>query len=81
MLEKVEEISLLFDFYGELLTEKQKELLSLHNENDLSLAEIAAEKGVSRQAIHEQIKKAEKALLSYEEKLGLVANWKKEHGI
>ncbi len=81
MSEKVEEISLLYDFYGKLLPEKQRELIELYNEDDMSLAEIAAEKGVSRQAVHEAVKKAEKALNDYESKLGLVAEWKRSHGI
>ena len=81
MLDRIEDISLLYDFYGKLLPDRQRELIELYNEDDMSLAEIAEEKGISRQAVHEAVKKAEKALKEYEEKLGLVAEWKKTHGI
>ena len=64
-------MSMLFDFYGELLTDKQKELFDLYYNEDLSLAEIAESAGLSRQGVRYAIKHAEEALLSYEEKLGL----------
>lgn len=66
-------ISLLFDFFGPLLTEKQQELIKQYYLEDLSLAEIAEGAGVSRQAVHDLIKRAESALEEYERKLGLVA--------
>lgn len=66
-------VSLLFDFYGPLLTEKQQELVKQYYLEDLSLAEIAEGAGVSRQAVHDLIKRAESALEEYERKLGLVA--------
>ena len=64
--------SLLYDFYGELLTKRQKEVMELYNEENLSLAEIAEEFGISRQGVHDALHKAQKALEQYERKLGLV---------
>lgn len=75
MLDKITETSLLFDFYGNLLTDKQRRVMSLYHEENLSLGEIADEDNVSRQAVHISLKKAEKALYEYEDKLGLVKRW------
>lgn len=72
MFDKITEGSLLYDFYGQLLTERQKEVLRLYHEENYSLSEIAEEFGISRQAVHDALKNAEKSLVSYEEKLGLV---------
>lgn len=74
-LEKIEEISLLLDFYGELLSEKQREFLRLYHEENLSLSEIGDAFGVSRQAVNDGVKKAEAALRGYEEKLGLIQSY------
>ncbi|MFY9174135.1 MAG: YlxM family DNA-binding protein [Peptococcia bacterium] len=68
---------LLFDFYGSLLTPKQKEIYDLYYQQDLSLGEIAEQKNVSRQAIFDLLKRTEDALNLYEEKLGLVARYQK----
>lgn len=69
------EMSLLFDFYGETLTEKQRELFDLYYNEDLSLAEIAEHAGITRQGVRDSIKRAEHALREIEEKLGLVARY------
>lgn len=68
----VEYASLLYDFYGELLDDSKREVMDLYHEDNLSLTEIAEEQGISRQAVHYTLKKAEDTLEKYEEKLGLV---------
>ena len=64
--------TMLLDFYGELLTEKQRECYDLHYNEDLSLTEIAEQSGISRQAVWDNIRRAEAALLDIEEKTGLI---------
>lgn len=64
-------VSVLLDFYGELLTKKQAEALELYYDQDLSLAEIAEETGVSRQGVRAFIKQGENHLAEFEEKLGM----------
>ncbi len=66
------EQTLLFDFYGELLTEHQKEIYGRLITEDLSLGEIAGEAGISRQGVHDLIKRCNQTLRGYEEKLHLV---------
>lgn len=75
MIEKVARIALLLDFYGGLLTEKQQLCLDLHYNQDLSLAEIAETFTVSRQAVHDILKRAENLLEDYEARLGLLARF------
>ena len=64
--------SLLYDFYGELLTSHQKEIYEQFIVEDLSLSEIARDAGISRQGVHDIIKRCNKILEEYEEKLHLV---------
>lgn len=72
-IESIAENSLLYDFYGQLLSKRQQEVMALYHEENLSLSEIAEEFGISRQAVHDTLKKAEQALNEYEAKLGLMA--------
>ena len=71
MLERFARLNLLYDFYGSLLTERQRRFMELHYQQDLSLGEIAATSGVTRQAVYDTLRRAEAALEEYEEKLGL----------
>lgn len=64
-------MSILLDLYGELLTEKQRDVLELYYNDDLSLAEIAQQYEISRQGVHDSIKRGEEALMKFEEILGL----------
>jgi len=80
-LEKIEELSLLLDFYGELLSAKQREFLKLYHEENLSLGEIAEKAGVSRQSVFDGVKKAQNALYNYEEKLKLLSSYQKNEGV
>ena len=66
------EIATLRSYYGALLTKKQNDMLRMHYDEDLSLAEIAEEFGVSRQAVADSIAKGEKALREYDQKLDLI---------
>ncbi len=67
------ELALLFDYYGELLTEKQQICFDLYYNQDLSLGEIAQETGVSRQGVHDSLSRAEASLRTMEEKTGAAA--------
>ncbi len=71
-MEKIVEQGLLYDFYGELLTEHQRQVYEGVVFNDMSLSEIAEEQGISRQGAHDLIKRCNKLLDGYEEKLKLV---------
>jgi hypothetical protein len=71
IMDKFYEITLLYDFYGELLTEKQKNVIELYYLNDLSLFEIADEYNITRQAVLDMLKRTEKLLKQYEDKLHL----------
>lgn len=66
------EISVLLDYYGSLLPDKQRELTELYYNEDLSLSEIAENEGITRQGVRDSIKRAENTLVSIENKLGLV---------
>lgn len=71
-VEKIVEQTLLYDFYGELLTEHQRQIYEDVVFNDLSLSEVAEDRGISRQGVHDMIKRCSKQLADYEEKLHLV---------
>lgn len=72
MLTKKMHLADLFAFYGELLTDKQKDILTLYCLDDYSLGEIAEDVDISRQGVHDTVKRAAKTLESYENKLGLM---------
>lgn len=71
-IEKTQHMNELLDAYMVLLTDKQKEVLTLYYEEDLSLAEIAEELGISRAAVSDHLKRSEKILEDYEKKLKFV---------
>ena len=80
-MEKNIRISILCDIYGSLLTDKQKDVLDLYYNDNLSLSEIAEEINITRQAVRDSIVKAEKKLYSFEENLGLMGKMKKQKEI
>ena len=71
------EISVLLDFYGEMLTEKQRDVVELYYNEDLSLSEIAAHSQITRQGVRASIKRAEGILLGLEERLGLAKRFRR----
>ena len=71
-MEKNVKVSILCELYGKLLTEKQYEFLNDYYNNDLSLSEIAENNKITRQAVRDNIKKGEKKLFEYEEKLAIM---------
>ena len=73
--------SLLYDFYGELLTDKKRQVMELYHEDDMSLAEIADDMGITRAAVYDSLKSAERRLEQYEEKLGLVRKFERNSEI
>ena len=76
------ELAWLTAFYGGLLTDKQRQVLTLHCEEDLSLGEIAQEAGVSRQGVHDMLTRAAQRLFDMEEKLGMAARFQRmENGL
>ena len=76
MFEKNLTLGYLLDFYGELLPERKRSVMDMYYNEDLSLSEIAAEVGISRQGVRDIIKKSEEELLFYENKLGLAKRLK-----
>lgn len=65
-------MGMLIDFYGKLLTQKQYEILDLYYYNDYSLAEISENLGITRQGVHDSLRRSQKTLLEYEDKLKLI---------
>lgn len=78
MYNKIVQIALLYDFYGQLLTDKQMDIVDMYYNNDLSLGEISEQQGISRQGVYDSLKRAEKTLYDFEEKLGLVSRFLKQ---
>lgn len=76
-MEKIVEQGLLYDFYGELLTEHQKKIYEDVVYNDFSLTEIARENGISRQGVHDLVRRCNRVLQDYEDKLHLVQRFMK----
>lgn len=74
-MEELFEISLLLDFYGQLITRRQYEVLDLHYNSDYSLGEIAQNLNISRQGVYDNIKRGRAALAEMEQKLGLVGRF------
>ena len=70
------EISFLLDFYVSMLTDKQREVIEYYYNDDLSLAEIAANEGITRQGVRDSIKRAEAQLFDMEERLGLARRFR-----
>ena len=77
MFEKNLNVAFLLDFYGEVLSDRKREVLDAYYNDDLSLAEIAQDLGISRQGVRELSKKAEAELNFYEEKLGLAKKFRR----
>jgi predicted DNA-binding protein YlxM (UPF0122 family) len=74
-MDKLTRINLLYDFYGQMLTDRQRKFVELYYCHDLSLGEISEQYGVSRQSVYDTLKRSEHSLIHYEEKLGLVSRF------
>lgn len=81
MREKDLSITLLLDFYGEVLTDKQREVIRLYYDDDLSLAEIAEQEDITRQGVRDSIKRGEATLREMEEKLRLVQRFAEQRAV
>lgn len=73
------EFTNLYDCYGQLLTEHQREILAMYLYEDLTISEIGDSKGISRQAVHDMLKRAHESLIDYEIKLGFIDKQRNEH--
>jgi len=73
------EISLLLDFYGDLLTEKQREVTEMYYNDDMSLSEIAEIVGITRQGVRDAIKRSEQVMTEFEDKVGFCAKYLQMH--
>ncbi len=74
-MEDLAKTALLFDFYGELLSDHQRQIFEAYTMEDLSLAEISSQYGISRQAVSTMVRRCRKALSDYEDKMHLVAKF------
>lgn len=81
MIEKMIRVGRLYDFYGSLLTDRQRKCIEMHYLQDLSLGEIAAEFGVSRQAVNDILRRTEEAMEQYEAGLQLFQQEKKQDDV
>ncbi|GIM47558.1 UPF0122 protein [Collibacillus ludicampi] len=81
MLEKTTQMNLLYDFYGVLLTDKQRTMIEMYYLEDWSLAEISEHFAITRQAVHDNIRRAGMQLIEYEEKLHLLERYEKRRQI
>ena len=79
-MKKIVEQGLLYDFYGELLTEHQKEIYEAAVYNDMSLTEIAQENGISKQGVSDLIKRCTNTLQAYEDKLHMIRRFEAIQG-
>lgn len=77
-IEERVELSLLYDFYGALLKENQQQMFEAYILDDFSISEIADDMGITRQGVHDAIKRATKQLKDYEDKLGLVGRFEQQ---
>jgi len=75
MDDKTLQNTMLFDFYGDLLTDKQRDYFDLYYNEDLSLSEIAESAGISKQGVYDIIFRAEKTLSEIESKTGIIKKW------
>jgi len=75
------QMTILFDFFGDLLTSKQREYFDLYHNEDLSLSEIAERAGISRQGVYDMIARAEKTLIDIEQKTGVVKRWRETRDV
>lgn len=77
-MENIFELSILFDFYGNMLTERQQEILDMHLNSDFSLGEIAEHLRISRQGVYDNIRRARITLEEFENKLELTGKFKSQ---
>ncbi len=77
-MDELYKISLLLDYYGQMVTKRQYEILDLHYNSDYSFGEIAEELNISRQGVYDNIKRGKAALFELEQKLGLIGRFDKQ---
>lgn len=81
MIEDIVQKTLLFDFYGQLLTDKQRDIVEMYYSDDFSLSEISEQIGISRQGVYDALKRAETTLKEYEARLRLVEKFLQQKSI
>ena len=79
MDDKTLQMTLLFDFFGDLLTDKQREYFDLYHNEDLTLSEIADNVGITRQGVRDIIVRAEATLMDYEKRTGIIARFQQRN--